>query len=440
MHYSSFVFIFVCCLSLPSMSTSLPIESFLNEKKIQFGHDMRALFSFEDGYTNVNHGSYGSVPQPIFNAHMHWQDVVEKHPDRWFRTQCRDEIRRVRADMAEYVNADKENLVFVENASTGVNTVLKSLPFEDGDVILYLNLAYPMVKNVLSYLVDDSRFQQTLHMVNVSMPLTGDEDVLSPVRSSLEELGAAVKLCVIDHIVSVPGVVLPVYELGKLCKDRGIPVLVDGAHALGQVPINLEQSTESASPPLGDVIDFYVSNAHKWFYTPRGAAIFWVSPQYQELIRPLVISSEVSYDFVDDFQYTGTRDYTAYVVMSDAKRFRESLGDAEIMEYNHDLAIAAVNHLASTWGTERLAPDHMEAALANVRLPAGIATMDDAKGLESWMMEKYNVFMVVYATEIDNRETYWLRISAQIFLELQDFELLGKRVLEYVESLPVQKA
>lgn len=243
-----------------------------------FGHDLLSQFAFRQGYTCLNHGSYGSAPLTVTASAENFTRWMESCPDAYFRFDVWGPYDAVRARMAAYIGASVNDTVFVENASNGVNAVLRSLAraAPPGKLFLYLNTAYYMVKMVMSYVEPDNRL-----MVNVTQPLS-NAAVLAAVRAALEANKGNVYAASFSHIVSVPGVILPVKELAALCREYGVFSLIDGAHALGHIPVDVVD--------IG--ADAWLGNAHKWFYSPKGAAVLWVAPDKQSLIEPTVISWE----------------------------------------------------------------------------------------------------------------------------------------------------
>ena len=218
-----------------------------------WGHDFLPLFGLSNSYRNLNHGSYGSCPLFVSKNVSDWVQQVEMNPDKWYRSglgfeNVFDFQDRTRAIMAEYINADFNDTVFIDNASNGVNSILRSLArsMPPGKKILLLNTAYYMVKMVLKYLEPN----QTL-LVNISMP-SSDTEILSVVGDALSSND--IYAASFSHIVSVPAVILPVAALSTLCHAHNVLVLVDGAHALGQIPVDVKA--------VG--ADFWLGNGHKW--------------------------------------------------------------------------------------------------------------------------------------------------------------------------------
>jgi selenocysteine lyase/cysteine desulfurase len=190
------------------------------------------------------------------------------------------------------------------------------------------------------------------------MPATSDS-ILKQVSSFLDLYGDYVYLASFSHIASLPAVILPVKELVALCASRGILTLIDGAHALGQIPVNVTDINAN----------FWLGNGHKWLYSPKGTAILWARKDSQSLLVPTTIS-EWPGSFQDQFIYVGTTSYAPFLAMQAALDFRISIGGEDaIFSYIHNLAIKAGQILATTWATDVLLDQSMYAAMVDVRVP-----------------------------------------------------------------------
>jgi selenocysteine lyase/cysteine desulfurase len=328
--------------------------------------------------------------------------------DAWFRGNYQVLVDSSRQAIANMVGANKNDIVLVENASGGCNAVMRSIKWNQGDKVLHTNIAYPMVTNTLNWLAQREGIQSMNMLLNFP---ASDAYLIAQTKQMLAAGGY--KLCIFSHLTSTPAIVLPIKELTAVCHQVGALVLIDGAHALGQIPINVTD--------IG--ADFYVSNGHKWLYSPKGSAFMWVSPQDQAGLVPTVISSSGKTDYAGAFEYTGTRDYTAFASMSAAVQFRQQLGDQRITDYNHELAVWAAYTLAQMWGTEVLTNNNATmGAMATIRLPTN--DMSAAQLLQSRLQQDYDTYIVVFPFQ--NR--VWTRLSAQIYLEKADFVELANLV------------
>jgi selenocysteine lyase/cysteine desulfurase len=383
---------------------------------VPFGHNMLQYFQLGLGYINFNHGSFGCTPKSVTLAQQQFTQQMEAYPDKFFRVDYKVIVQQVRERLSKYVNVDKDDLVLIENASGGVNAILKSLRFKKGDKILISNVEYPMTTNTIQYLREIEGIEWV--MANMSFPVVSGAQLVTAVQNAIAK-NPDIRLALFSHITSVPAIILPLKEMALLCKKANIPVLVDGAHAVGQIPLDIKD--------LG--VDYYVSNGHKWLFSPKGSAFLWVAKDKQKNIVPLVISSSGNTSYVGEFEYTGTRDYTSFCSIGAALDFRSKWGDVEIMNYNHNLAVWSGDYISKRWNTTVLVNNAtMIGSLVNIELP----TTDDTKAssLQQKLFDGYKMYIVVYKLE----GKWYTRLSAQIFLEKSDFIALATNVLTILNN------
>lgn len=223
--------------------------------KVPFGHSMRkAHFNFAPSYTPLNHGSFGTYPTAVQTRLRHCQDLAEARPDPFIRWDIAQALDSSRAALASFLNVPASEVVLVQNATTGVNTVLRSLRFEKGDVMIHLSTLYGACEKTLSYICETTEAESL--SVEVHYPCK-DERVIDAFKSAIKDVnkqpGKKVHLAIFDTITSLPGVRVPWEELCKICREEGVLSLVDGAHGIGNIKLNLK----------GVDPDFFVSNCHK---------------------------------------------------------------------------------------------------------------------------------------------------------------------------------
>jgi len=248
---------------------------------------------------------------------------------------------------------------------------------------------------------------------------TSNEKIIDLVRSAFQNY-TDIDMCVFSHITSIPAIIWPVKELGAICKQNGALVLIDGAHALGQIPVNV----------LDLNCDFWLGNGHKWLYSPKGSAILWTSKKLQNMIYPTTISEEgigkTQYQL--EFSWTGTYDYSAYLSMSEALKFRETFGEHDIMKYIHQLAIDGGELLAKTWKTEFLIDQSMTGAMCNIRIPTKNYTL--SQNMPTILLERYDTWVPTFNIS----DNFYVRVSAQIYNSIEDFQFLANAVLQIINQ------
>lgn len=231
------------------------MESLSLTDPTKFGKSLLKDFQFRPGYVNLNHGSFGTCPKVVKEALIKYQAKIEEAPDRFIRLEFAEQLLRVRQALARLINADADELTFVQNATTGVNTVLRSFDFgESGGGILYFSTIYGACGNTVEFVVDHSHGRVFSHEIPLTYPCE-DAHILEKFEDALKTV-KNIKLAVFDHITSLPGAKMPWIELVKLCKKYGVFSLVDAAHGIGHVPLDVH----AADP------DFLVTNCHKWLF------------------------------------------------------------------------------------------------------------------------------------------------------------------------------
>ncbi|KAI1611421.1 selenocysteine lyase [Exophiala viscosa] len=336
----------------------------------EFGHGFKSQFLFDPKYTNLNHGSFGTYSLPVRNALRGYQKLAEAAPDKFLRYQYVDLLDKSRERIARLINAPVDECVFVQNATTGVNTILRNLQFKEKDCIIYFDTIYGACEKTLASIVETN---PQLHLRKVghgqdfgyALPCTHPE-ILNSLSQTISRVlydGYNPRVCIFDTIVSLPGVRFPFERITKMCKEYGILSLIDGAHAVGMIPLNMAQLDP----------DFFVSNCHKWLYTPRGCAVLHVPKRNQHLIRttfptshgytpPADASSKIrnplppteKSPFVNLFQFVATADNAPYYCVPAAINFRQNLcgGEEAIYNYIRDIAQRGADLLAMVLGTE----------------------------------------------------------------------------------------
>jgi isopenicillin-N epimerase len=387
----------------------------------RFGRSMLAHFALDPAVTYLNHGTVGAPPRRVLAAQQAIRDEIELQPSRYLLRELSEicvgvpraeppRLRTAAAEVAAFFGARGEDLVFVDNATTGANAVLRSVALAPGDEILVTSLGYGGVTNAARYVARERG--ATVREVAIPASTERPEKVVEAIDAAL---GARTRLVVVDHIASDSALLLPVAEVAARCRARDVPVLVDGAHAPGSVPLDL--------PSIG--ADWYVGNLHKWAWAPRSTAILWARPERQAMLHPPVISWGLDQGFTTEFDLVGTRDPSPWLAAPAALELLAEFGAEEVRAYNHDLAFQAGERLAKRWGTEFRTPRSMVASMVSVPLPERCGgTSAEAGELRDRLLFEDGIELHIAARE----GRLAARVAIQIYNDLADVDRLGEAI------------
>lgn len=381
------------------------------------------LWLLDPAVTFLNHGSFGSCPRAVLQFQQSLRERLERQPVRFLVRELEERLDEARAALAYFVGARAENLVFVPNATTGVNTVLRSLRFEHDDEILVTNHEYNACRNAASFVAD--REGVRVIVADVPFPTRGADEI---VEAILSKITGRTRLALLDHVTSQTGLVLPIERLVRELNSRGIDTLVDGAHAPGMVPLALEN--------LGAA--YYTGNCHKWLCAPKVAGLLYVRPDRQDRIRPLAISHGATSPrtdrsrFLIEFAWTGTSDPTAMLSVPEALRYVGSLqpgGWPEVMRQNHQLTLTGRQLLCAALQIAIPCPDDLIGSLASVPIPDGVNEAPAKSPL--YLDPLQDRLLAVHGIEVPIIP--WpapphrlLRISAQLYNSLPQYQRLAE--------------
>jgi isopenicillin-N epimerase len=315
--------------------------------------------------TFLNHGSYGACPEPVLRAQQAWRDRMVAEPIRFLSDELRGELDAARRAVAAFLNADPEGLAFVPNATTGVNTVLRSLRFEPGDELLTNDHEYNATINAMQAVA--RRDGARVVIARIPFPITSPDDALEAIRAAVTP---RTRLVMVSHVTSPTALILPVERLVAELAERGIDTLVDGAHSPGQVAVDVDG--------LGAA--YWTGNGHKWLCGPKGSGMLWVREDRREAIHPLVVSHGANEVLVDrsrfraEFDWVGTTDPSPYLSLPAALDWLaltapDGGGWPSVMAANHALAQEGRDRLAAALEVASPAPDSMLGSMASLPVP-----------------------------------------------------------------------
>lgn len=386
---------------------------------------MRDLWTLDPHITYLNHGSFGACPRAVLDAQAELRSRMEREPVRFFMRELPRLADEARATLGDLVGADPDDLAFVPNATAGVNTVLRSLHLRPGDELVTTDHEYNACRNALEVVAAAAGARVVV--ARVPFPLGGPDEAASAIEAALTD---RTRLVLVDHVTSPTALVLPIEGIVRAAADRGIDVLVDGAHAPGMVPLDL-QSIGAA---------YYTGNLHKWVCAPKGAAFLHVRRDRQAGVRPLSISHganaplEGRSRFRVEADWTGTADPTAMLSVPAAIAFlRGALpgGLASLLERNRSLALEARRVVAVALSVPLPCPDGMIGSMASILLPPGDSTAPRSPfrtdPLQDALLDRFSIEIPVSCWPAPPARL--VRLSAQLYNEPADYVSLAAAIL-----------
>jgi len=382
-----------------------------------------APWGFKPRTLFLNHGSFGACPGPILDLQAELRRQMEAEPVQFLWRRYEERLEPSRQTLARFLGARANDLAFVTNTTSGINAVLRSLGLRPGDALLTTNLDYNACRNVLTEVTHHARAR--LIVAHIPFPVRSPHDVLEAV---LRAVTPGTRLAMLDHVTSDSALVLPIARLVRELEARGVPTLVDGAHAPGMVALDLARLRPA----------YYTGNLHKWVCAPKGAAFLWARPDLQDGLQPCVIShgnnrrrSGFS-PFQDRFDWPGTFDPTAWMCVGDAIRWMEGLlpgGWPELRARNHTLAVAARALLCARWLVAPPCPASMLGSMATVPLPSRLQDRPASGKIDADQLRLYDSFGIeVPFSRIGHPPTRYLRVSAQFYNRIDQYEQLAQAV------------
>jgi isopenicillin-N epimerase len=328
---------------------------------------LAGAWSLDPAIDFLNHGSFGACPNRVLEVQAEWRARMEREPVRFLVHELEGLLDEARMPLAALVGADPQDLAFVPNATWAVNALLGSAPIGAGDELLTTDHEYNACRNVLEHVAQ--RAGARVVTARIPFPLQSADQAVEAVLSAM---GPRTRLALLDHVTSQTGLVLPLERIVPALAERGVICLVDGAHGVGQLALDLDGLGATA----------YTSNCHKWLCAPKGAAFVWVRRDAQKWVRPACISHGANSPRRDrsrfrlEFDWTGTDDPTAYLCVPDCIRFLEGLlpgGLCALRHHNRELVLYGRDRICESLGISAPAPDDMIGHMAGLPLPDGVA-------------------------------------------------------------------
>jgi isopenicillin-N epimerase len=372
-------------------------------------------FLIDDGVIFLNHGSFGACPKPVFETYKHWQRNLERQPVEFLGRQATDLMSDARVKLAAYLNTEADNLVYFPNPTTAINMVARSLDLQMGDEILSTDHEYGAMDRTWRFLCDKSGADY----VNQSIPIpvsTHEEFV----ESFWEGVTPRTRVVFISHITSPTALIFPVEEICRRAREAGIISIVDGAHAPGQIPVDLTSIDA----------DIYTGACHKWLCAPKGSAFLYANPDLQPIFDPLVVSWGYESEepgpsqFIDYHEWQGTRDLAAFLSVPRAIQFQKENRWDEVRQRCHHLAAIAHREINNITNMEPISPNDSEWYCQMVAL-----LLPEITNIDKFKRPLYGDYKIEVPVFLWN-EMPIIRLSFQAYNQPEDLETLLTAIRE----------
>jgi len=356
----------------------------------------------------LNHGSFGACPEPVFEEYVRLERLLEREPVIFLDREAGPAMQAARQALADFVGCKSEDVVYFPNPTTAVNMVARSLDLQPGDEILTTNHEYGAMDRTWSFISEKSGALYRRHPV--SLPVTTHQAFVERFWSGVTD---QTKIIFLSHITSPTALCFPVVEICQRSRDAGILTVIDGAHAPGQIDLNLADIQP----------DIYTGACHKWLCAPKGSAFLYASPEVQAWLEPLVVSwgyqaeAPSGSKFIDYHEWQGTRDISAFLSVPAAIEFQKKHDWAAMRADCRELVLSARDRLHNLTGLEKVCPDDGEwlGQMAAIPLPEL-----DEKRLKQRLFDEFRVEVPLYRWE----GRPFLRVSVQAYNTPEDIDAL----------------
>ena len=369
---------------------------------------LKDLFLLDPDIIFLNHGSFGATPKEVFEVYQDWQRKLEHQPVKFLGREHSGYLKDARDALGKYLNVKGDDLTYVPNATFGVNVVARSLKLGAGDEVLSVNHEYGACENVWEYLGQRQGFSYKKQAV--TLPVQSRQEMIDQIWQGVTP---QTKVLYISHITSPTALIFPVEELCAKAKAAGIWTVIDGAHAPGQIPLDLTALNA----------DFYTGNCHKWLCSAKGAGFLYVRPDLQTLIEPVVIGWGLHRDpslgskFLDYYDWLGTNDFANYLSVPAAIDFQQKYNWPQVRQECHQMLTDTLETINQQTGSERIyANDSFYSQMAIVELP----NVTDTTAFKNKLYDDYNIEIPL--TQHGGKT--FARISVQGYNSKSDLEAL----------------
>lgn len=373
---------------------------------------IRRAFALDPAIHFLNHGSFGAAPAPVAEAAAGWRSKIEARPIEMMGRRMNDLLADTKMAIGAYIGADPERIGLVTNATSGVGAVLRSIVWKAGDQIIISNQGYNAVRQAAHFCCE--RFGCEMIVVDLPLPMLESSEVCDRLVGAIT---GRTRLVIVDHITSPTALILPVAQIARACRAAGVRCLIDGAHAPGMLPLQVDA--------IG--ADWYTGNLHKWVCAPKGSAFLVAAPDTAPWTHPETTSHFYGHGFTKEFDWQGTRDFANWLAIPAAIDFVTNAYPGGLMVHNHALAAWAQRLLCARFETQAASgtDESLIGSMATVALPHEIAArFASAAAFQATLYERHHIEVPV----IDWGGSWFVRVSAQAYNGPSDYLALAAAV------------
>ncbi|HYK46108.1 MAG TPA: aminotransferase class V-fold PLP-dependent enzyme [Parafilimonas sp.] len=371
-------------------------------------HNMKEKFLLNRDIVYLNHGSYGACPKAIFQDYQNWQVKLEAEPVQFLTKKYYDALSVSKQALAEFIGCNNDDFFFLQNPTTAMNQVVKSLPLQPGDEVLSTNHEYGAIDKTFDFYSRKTGF--VCRRQNISLPLLSKEQFIDEFWKGYNE---RTKVVFLSHLTSTTALIFPVKEICQRAKQLGLLTVIDGAHVPGHIPLNLHE----VQP------DYYTGTLHKWLLSPKGCSFLYVRNELQQKIEPLIVSWGYETDlptkskFLEENEMQGTRDVSAFLTVPAIFQFFKENNMQEKQSVCRQTILEQYPLFCELLDTRPLckASDEFLGQMCSLPIRA-----KDPFQLKELLYNKYKIEIPV----MQRRDETYLRISYQVYNTLDELEYL----------------
>ncbi len=382
--------------------------------------DLKKYFLLDPHVIFLNHGSFGATPAPVFEEYQRWQRALENQPVKFLGRELYDRLRSAREALGKYLHAPADDLVFLPNATFAVNLVSRSLDLQAGDEVLISNHEYGACEKAWQFQAEKTGL--VVKKAIIPLPLPSAEEILEIIW---REVSKNTRIIFLSQISSPTAIQLPIREICQKAQGEGLLVFIDGAHAPGQIDLDL----------AGLGADFYTGNCHKWLMAPKGSAFLYTKPNRQSLLKPLVISwgwgedspIQTNSRYLRELEFWGTKDPAAYLSVPSALKFMEDHAWDQVRIQCRKMLSGALKEIGSLTGMPSIYGENGDnfIQLGAAELPPGLP----AGKFQNWLYDEYAIEIPIIPWE----GRWLIRLSVQGYNSQGELDQLIAALARYLE-------